>query len=79
MTNMNELILWQDRLDLLFAARCWPNTFGSKLAKQMQAPHEMIAEVIQAEINLLTAAQAQRAAIESVEQWFRQTRPEVEA
>lgn len=79
MTDMNELILWQDRLDLLFASRCWPNTFGSKLAKQMQAPRELIAAVIQAEINLLTAAQAQRAAIEAVEQWYRQSRPEVEA
>lgn len=74
MTNTNELILWQDRLDLLFSSKAWPQPIASKLASMIGCPNDLRANVMQAEIHLMLAAKAQRDAIEAVEQWVRQQR-----
>ena len=74
MTNTNEMILWQDRLDLLFSSKAWPQPTASKLALMIGCPSDLRAGIMQAEIQLMLAAKVQREAIEAIEQWVRQQR-----
>lgn len=62
----------RDQLDLIFSAKAWPNTFGSKLAALLQVPRDIYVRLIKAEIELHEAAKTQRLALEEVEQWLRQ-------
>ena len=73
---MKDALDAQDKRDLLFAAKSWPHTFGSKLASLLNAPFELRAAIVDAEIGLLEAAKEQRDAITALEEWLRQQQQE---
>jgi hypothetical protein len=73
---MKDALDSQDKHDLLFAAKSWPHTFGSKLASLLNAPFELRAAIVLAEIGLLEAAKEQRDAITALEEWLRQQEQE---
>ena len=75
---MKDAIDAQDKRDLLYAAKTWPHTFGSKVASLLGAPAKMRTDIMQAEIQLLEAAKAHRDMITVVEEWLRQQQQEAQ-
>lgn len=82
MTTRNDkildTILWQDKRDLIFGAKAWPHPTGTKLSALLQAPNDIRAAIIRAEIGLMQAATEQRQALDQLEQWLRQQQQEAQ-
>jgi len=79
MTTRNDTILYQDKRDLIFAAKVWPHPVGTKLCAILEAPHDIRAAIIRAEIGLMQAATEQRQALDQLEQWLQQQREEAQS